>query len=353
MNSLTKPSRILFLLFLLVHYSGVRVRSQNLASSVTFKSETLNNTNIRITPWYIEEISDDYILLGSVEFKLTNSSNTTLFDLKKLTFVRVTIKGFKDTRPIFFIRPGDNIVIEVELINGDLQYSVNGNELNDALSIWNIRISPYYEARMKSKFYQQRLEFIKEFPNLQFSAFLLIGDFGGTSRFQPDTLVKYSKYLSDNALGGYYGQIIKNKIDDFAKVHRGMNLYGTTIDSLLLLSNHTGKYIIVDFWATWCRSCVLEIPELKSAFARYNNEAHFISVSADKDQQKWERFVKRKQMNWEQVLDRTNIAQEMGVNIYPTKFIINRKGVVTHVYVGDHPDFFTELDALMLGKRDE
>ncbi len=352
MISLTKISRTLILFSLLINFFVVK--SQNLNSSITFKSESLNNVKIQISPWHLERINNDrdnvYPYPGPTEFKITNSSYKISYEINGLAFVRVAVKGFKYMTPIFFIQPGDNIEFNLELINGKVHYSVNGNELNDGLSIWNKRVSPYYEARMGSRFHQQRFEFVKKIPDSQFSAFLLIGDFAGYSRFEPDTLIKYNKYLSDSALSGYHGQLIKSRIDKIAKVPKGMNLYGTTIDSLLLLSNHKGKYIIVDFWATWCRSCVKEIPELKSAFAKYNNEAHFISISADKNQQKWERFVNSKNMNWEQVLDRTNIADEMGVDVYPTKFIINRNGVVTHVYVGDYPEFFTELDALILGK---
>ena len=334
----------LIIILLTIVYSNTF--SQILRSSISIESETLEKRKLEISVWPLEITSD--IEYSSEKVHLQNKKSSFSMPIESLSIGRLIIKGFKDTRPIFFIEPGEHVNIKVEIADNRILYEVVGNDMNDHISIWNKTYQPYYEAKMKVGFAQKRLDFVTKYPSSKFSSFLLIGDLGGYFRFPIDTLSKYSILLSEKAMDSSYGRLITNKIENATKNQVGINITNSLIDSLLSLSTHKAKYIVLDFWATWCGSRVKEIPDLKNAYERHKDKAHFISISVDEDKKKWERFVFLKNMNWEQILDYQVIPNELGVDVYPTKIIIDPEGYIIYTFIGEHPEFYDLLDKILI-----
>ena len=76
----------------------------------------------------------------------------------------------------------------------------------------------------------------------------------------------------------------------------------TSTGEKIKLSSLRGKYVLVDFWASWCGPCRAEIPHLKEAFEAYNGKGvEFLSVSIDKDGAAWRKAMKEENMPWAQV----------------------------------------------------
>ncbi len=95
------------------------------------------------------------------------------------------------------------------------------------------------------------------------------------------------------------------------------------------LSDFKGKYVYVDLWATWCGPCNAEIPSLKKLEEEFQGRnIYFVSISCDKSQDEWEKFVKERQMGGIQLHMRGNnkYMEELGNNGVPRFLLIDREG---------------------------
>lgn len=95
-----------------------------------------------------------------------------------------------------------------------------------------------------------------------------------------------------------------------------------------------GKWVLLDFWATWCGPCRGEIPYLVEAYEKYADRGFEIyGVSLDNDAEGWESFTAANGMTWINVLgvgpDRSSSAAEAyGVRTIPSNFLISPEGVI-------------------------
>lgn len=109
-----------------------------------------------------------------------------------------------------------------------------------------------------------------------------------------------------------------------------------TRDSEVSLSSLVGegKWVLVDFWATWCGPCRAELPYLQEAYAKYADKGFVIlGVSLDNDTEGWKSFVAEHDMTWPNVIDvregkKSPAADAYGIRSIPTNFLISPEGVI-------------------------
>lgn len=98
------------------------------------------------------------------------------------------------------------------------------------------------------------------------------------------------------------------------------------------LSDLKGKVVLLDFWATWCPPCRVEIPNLLEIYRQFKNKNFvMISVSLDRNLQAARKFVKEKEMNWVHIIDLKaglEIATLYQVEYIPSTFVIGSKGKI-------------------------
>ena len=99
------------------------------------------------------------------------------------------------------------------------------------------------------------------------------------------------------------------------------------------LESLKGKYVYIDLWATWCGPCIQEIPFLKKVEEQYKGKSiEFVSISIDskKDQEKWSKFVKEKQLGGIQLLAenewKSKFITDYAVQGVPTFILIDPNG---------------------------
>ncbi len=98
------------------------------------------------------------------------------------------------------------------------------------------------------------------------------------------------------------------------------------------LSELKGKVVLLDFWATWCPPCRVEVPNLIKIHRQFRDKNFvLISVSLDRDQAAARKFVSDKEMDWVHIIDAEagiEIAGKYQVAYIPATFLINRMGKI-------------------------
>ena len=89
-----------------------------------------------------------------------------------------------------------------------------------------------------------------------------------------------------------------------------------------------GKYVLIDFWASWCGPCRNEMPNVKAAYEKYASKGfEVISISIDKKQKAWRTAIEELGMNWTQVLN-VDAADVYGIYAIPKTFLVDPGGIV-------------------------
>ncbi len=129
----------------------------------------------------------------------------------------------------------------------------------------------------------------------------------------------------------------------------GAPAYDFTLQDLdgnaVTLSNLHGRPIILNFWATWCAPCRIEMPEFQSVYESYpDGEIAIVAVNLDEPVDRVSKFFRGDLgLTFTALLDDGGvIADQYGVFIYPTTYFINADGVVTAVHRGGLTEKYIE-----------
>lgn len=121
------------------------------------------------------------------------------------------------------------------------------------------------------------------------------------------------------------------------------------------LSSLRGKYVILDFWGSWCGWCIMGMPQMKEYYKKYAGKFEIVGVDCNDTEQKWKDAVKKHELPWKHVYNKraqsqeervSNVLGKYGVQGFPTKIIISPEGKIVKTVVGEDPAFYTLLDEL-------
>lgn len=99
------------------------------------------------------------------------------------------------------------------------------------------------------------------------------------------------------------------------------------------LSSLRGKYVLIDFWASWCGPCRQENPNVVRMYNKYKDKGFAIySVSLDQTRANWVKAIRNDHLTWTHVSDlkywQSAAAQQYGVQAIPQTFLIDREGKI-------------------------
>ncbi|MDB9954528.1 AhpC/TSA family protein [Flavobacteriaceae bacterium] len=189
-------------------------------------------------------------------------------------------------------------------------------------------------------------EFIEENNDSDFSLFILDG-LTSQKGFDLELAAKAYKKIeasikTKNETNQQISNRIKEKIEsnpNKAKIKIGMKAPDFSAPNpegkQITLSEIKGKVTIVDFWASWCKPCRIENPNLVKLYDKYHSKGlEIISVSLERGNQKafWIEAIKKDQLSWYNVSNlkfwQDPIAQAYSVNSIPATFILDENGTL-------------------------
>ena len=188
---------------------------------------------------------------------------------------------------------------------------------------------------------QQKENFLAPLLMLRFG-----GDLDRSSRSLYDA-------LSNQAKQSYYGRIVKDAVYPPSMLGSiAPTVTVTTQDGqtqLLSFSHQSNRYLLLDFWASWCEPCLKEVPNLKRLYEKYHEKGlEIIGLSVDKNMKEWTAILEEMDEPWTNYIDSDKQAiMEYQVQYIPSIFIMDSNGkiIAEKLRGNDLSDFIDKLFA--------
>lgn len=255
----------------------------------------------------------------------------------------------------------ENAAIKVNGSQADIKnIKVEGSQSHKDFEAFKTAFNPYFtdlnllaaginkstddkkkEELMKS--YQDKInqlstavdQFITAKPNSFVSPFLLYV----TSQALDNPIAMEARFnkLSPSVQSSQIGTSLKQYID-YSKVGIvGSNALELTLPDTngqtVSLSSFKGKYVLLDFWASWCKPCRMENPNVVKAYNKFNTKNFtIVGVSLDKEKAPWVEAIKKDGLSWTHISDlqfwNSIAAQTYHISSIPQNFLIDPNGKI-------------------------
>lgn len=213
-------------------------------------------------------------------------------------------------------------------------------------------IDPIYND-LKKQLDQKKMEFITANPKSGAGVTVLMG------LEEPEKALETMSTVAADSKYSYFVDFVKanierEKIREEArkKVADGKMAPDFTLKDIngndLTLSSLRGKYLILDFWGSWCVWCIKGFPEMKKYYEKYSDRLEILGVDCSDTEDKWKAAVEKNELKWKQVYNpRDSKVEAMyAITGYPTKILIDPEGKIVKTVVGENPEFYKFLDEL-------
>ncbi len=254
--------------------------------------------------------------------KITVTSNTQLWD--------AVVKGSPVVTDYSLYRQRITPLSKLESKLGEV-YDGYMKAKNQKMAV---EVFEYYKG-MLPLYYLEQQQFVKENPSSPVSLYLTKEALGNEmDAAKADPLFAL---LSPEIQNSEKGKALKQQIEIGKRSMVGVAAADFSQPDAsgkpIALSSFKGKYVLVDFWASWCGPCRAESPNLVKAYEKYKSKNFEIfGVSLDQSKDKWLKAVKDDKYSWPQVGDMKGwenaASQQYGILGIPFNMLLDPNGVV-------------------------
>lgn len=235
----------------------------------------------------------------------------------------------------------------------DKKFKAAGNDIN---AQYKVRDQMDSVSKLKQAWQKRKIdEYVAQNPSSAAGIYMFnqLYMFTSGTMSYPTLDSMLNKYTGDAKKTPYYASLVKSRTM-LKAVQPGAVAPDFTLlksdSTKLTLSSMRGKYMMIDFWASWCHPCRQAIPHWKEVYQKYHDKGFdILSVSDDNKWSAWTKAMDEEKMPWAQVDDRfsrKNMPADVG-SLYMTTFIpfyvlLDKEGKIL-VYTGDESKIDAKL----------
>ena len=122
-----------------------------------------------------------------------------------------------------------------------------------------------------------------------------------------------------------------------------------TDGTIFTLSSLQGKYVVLDFWGSWCIWCIRGIPSMKEAYAKHKDKVEFVGIACRDTEEKWKAATAKYELPWISTLNppANDLVKRYEIQGFPTKIVVDPKGNIAKIILGEDPAFYSYLDSIL------
>jgi len=331
-----------------IKYEGKGATENRILDSISvaisnFDYRFVYSQPIEIATKYIDSTYDAY---QNYFEKLTNinkvdpvfikyEKNSLLYSASALKTVLGLQKNIADTNYYSFfnkITIENDKYLDIPSYRNFLQYYINVKTRNI------LAIMDSSESKLPHDYSNATLKVIDEIKNKKLKEYLVFENTKSKLEFEgADNFEMQKVYFLKNNSDSLYAREIRKIYTNKLLLASGKEAPGFTCADIngynFSLKDFKGKFVYLDFWATWCGPCRQENPNYLKLQSDYRGkDIVFISISIDEDKESWEKFVKESPSDGLSLITtggiESNVAKAYQINGIPTFVLIDRAGKI-------------------------
>jgi len=226
-----------------------------------------------------------------------------------------------------------------------------------------LRINTTLDDNQKKELEKMGEEYNKEIDNVKreflarnsnsLAALWLMEDMLIRSEIKPEELVPFMQKVDVKKYGSnYFYRAVKDRIDGSFASAVGKQCPQIITDatpdgSTFNIESMRGKFLIVDFWGTWCGPCVAGIPNMKAFQKKHADKLNILGISNDRSMDMWKAFLIKNEMTYQNILTGKgdkDFVSKFNVQGFPTKILISPQGKILYRDSGENEEFYSKIE---------
>ena len=291
--------------------------------------------------------------LGVVEENVAVENGKAVITLDKAGAARYSIAISPETAIDFYAAPDETLSVDVTSVN-PLDYSVSGTALMEGMSRMERQLAPV-TARQNEIMASGVEPDAETIGKIREDMTKVFNDYVKANPDDPAAVYALLNLSGEDFLDafGLLGENARKSI--LFRMQRELasgkhEAPAFTLPDLegkeVSLSQFKGKWVILDFWGSWCIWCIKGFPKLKATYEQYKDRLEVIGIDCRDSKDAWKAAVAKYELPWVNVYkedSNTALLESYGVQGFPTKAIVNPEGKIVDITTGEDPSFYDRL----------